>query len=331
MKKLLCCALALILTACNTADNRASISRMGATELASSSTGLVIFSTGAAKECISASTYLKLFNFATTEPVKDIPVAPIDVYVAKSDFTDHRGNISAYSLPPGKYYMSPMNANPYVVGTKVPAFAFEVAAGEAVYLGEIYMLSGCSLGASFIINNKYERDIAIAVQQNPALAQRKPVTRLIANSVAADGKATESTMEMSTPRALLLELMYSATRPPAAATGDAAEQWRGPMRCSERLDGKPGPSYEVEFTMERRGREVSVARNSATATETLAGRIENAALVLHGQGQSSANGRSWGLHFSGPFSESAGSWTGSGEMRANGGTLRNCTLQLRRR
>lgn len=358
MKRIVfCCAVALTLSACNTMDNKASIGRIDPSMLTSQSTGVVIFSTGADHDCYSVSTFLKLFDQSTLQAVKDIPAAPVDAYVSKSDFSDHRGNVSAYPLLPGKYYLSPLTANPYVVGVKVPAFAFEVAGGETVYLGEIYMPHGCSLRTSFKVNDKYERDIALAVAQNPALARRTPVKRLLANHVAGDGSSVDAgllpispgipikdiffppparpttagkaTLKDIVPQSLPAAVVAAQTAAPAPA-GNYTEKWDGTMHCTARVDGKPGKPYDAKFAMEKRGRDVTVFRRTATFSESLAGRIDGGTLALTGQGAMNDASASWGLRLSGQFSEGASNWTATGETHANGVALRRCTLQLQR-
>lgn len=348
------CALALTLSACNTIDNRAGIDRVNASMLTSRSTGVVIFSTGADHDCIATSTFLKLFDQTTLRGVAGVSPAPVDGYSSKSDFSDHRGNVSAYPLLPGKYYLSPVIANPYVVGVKVPAFAFEVHGGETVYLGEIYMPVGCSFSNVFEVNDKYARDIAIAARQNPALALRTPVKRLLANHATGDGSKLDAPAPLpgvpinelfkpTAPRrpenggvATLKDVVPQApsaiSMPAPLATRDGlnSEKWAGTMKCGARLDRLGKKSYEERFTMEKRGGDVTLLRTSATAAEVLSGRVEDGALTLTGNGTMANASRSWTLRFSGPFAAGAAEWSATGAMNGGAGIVRQCVLNMRR-
>jgi hypothetical protein len=342
------CALAFALSACNTMDNRAGIDRVDARMFVSQSTGVAIFSTGADHDCMSVATFMRLFDQTTLRAVDGVGMAPVDGYSFKSDFTDHRGNVSAYALLPGKYYLSPMTANPYVVGVKVPAFAFEVHGGETVYLGEIYMPLACSFRNAFKINDKFDRDVAVAMRQNPALVGRAPVKRLLADHVAGDG----SSVDIAAPNrgVPIQEIFFPPPRQPdnggvatlkdvvpqapAAAAprqdGIAPEKWDGTMSCGARRDGVAKKAYDASFAMEKRGNAVTVFRKTATFAEALSGEVDGAMLTLTGKGGMADASSTWSFHFAGAFAQGAASWDGTGEMTANHVVLRQCVLKMRR-
>lgn len=351
------CALALALSGCNTMENRAGIDRLDARMLLAQNTGVAIFSTGADHDCMSFATFMRLFDQATMRPVDGVAGAPVDGYSSISDFPDHRGNVSAFALQPGKYYLSPVTANPYVVGVKVPAFPFEVHAGETVYLGEIYMPLACSFRNVFRVNDRYDRDVALATSKNPALIRRPPVKRVMASHVAGDGSTVDSMAPI--PGTPIQELFFPPPRPAGAggvatvkdvapsrsapvslalskaaampSQGTAvAEKWDGTMACGARLDGAK-PAYEAPFAMEKRGSDVTVFRQTATFGEALSGRVDGATLALTGQGGMADGSSVWSFHFTGPFAEGATSWNATGALTANHVVVRQCVLKMARR
>lgn len=341
------CALALALSGCNTMENRAGIDRIDARMLVAPNTGVAIFSTGADHDCMSFATFMRLFDQATMRPVDGVAGAPVDGYSSISDFPDHRGNVSAFALQPGKYYLSPVTANPYVVGVKVPAFPFEVHAGETVYLGEIYMPLACSFHNVFRVSDRFDRDVALATSKNPALIRRPPVKRVMASHVAGDGSTVDSMAPI--PGIPIQELFFPPPRPagaggvatvkdvtpqsPAAMArpmNTAAEKWEGTMACGARLDGAK-QAYEAPFAMEKRGGDVTVSRQTATFGEALSGRVDGATLALTGKGGMVDGSSVWSFHFAGPFADGATTWNGTGEMTANRVVLRQCVLKMARR
>ncbi len=167
------------LTACGTMDNRASVAAVPAAAFASPTAGVAIFSTGAPDHCIATATFLRVFDAHTRKTVDSAPLIPVDVYVNKSEFSDHHGAVNAIALPAGDYYLSPWMANPYLVAVKIPEFTFSIGAGETVYLGEVFMPVSCSRSTAFVITDQFERDIPLATAKNPAVAGHAPVKRLL--------------------------------------------------------------------------------------------------------------------------------------------------------
>lgn len=103
----------------------------------------------------------------------------VDVYTLKSDFSDHQGNVHAIVLPAGHYYIAAWVANIYVRPIRVPKADFSVTAGEVVYLGEYFMPTACSFSATRSeLRNKKDRDLQLANQKAPGLANFEVVTRI---------------------------------------------------------------------------------------------------------------------------------------------------------
>lgn len=333
--------------------NRAGVGQVDAAMLTSQSTGVAILSTGADKECYSFATVMKLFDQSTLRAVSGVAVAPVDGYTNKSDFTDHRGNVSAFALLPGKYYFSPVTQNPYVVGVKVPAFAFEMRAGETVYLGEIYMPTACAFDNAFKVNDRYERDIAIAVGQNPALTGRPPTKRLLLNHVAGDGSHMDSaapialipvqerffppprrpenggaaTLNDVLPKGASAAVMPGAV-PVAGNDGLTTRRWDGLMSCGARQDIQGTKPYQAVFAMEKRGNDVKIFRKTVVAEEMLSGRVAGHTLALTGTGASPDATRHWTFRFTGAYSDLAPAWFATGQMLASGVVLRQCELSM---
>ncbi len=174
-----CLLMAIALGACGTFDNRAGVARVPPTALDAAGQGVILFSTGAPDHCISSSRFLKTYR-RDTRKIVDVPLIPVDVYTYKSEFEDHHGTVNALALPPGEYYFSPWMANGVMQGVVIPAFGFEVRAGETTYLGELFMRRSCSDANLYDVRDRYERDMAVAREKNPALLKREPVPRLLA-------------------------------------------------------------------------------------------------------------------------------------------------------
>jgi hypothetical protein len=128
---------------------------------------------------MSQATFLSVRDLSTRKVVESVPSIPVDVYVNKSDFTDHHGTVNAFQLAPGTYYLTPSIANPYIRTVKAPTFQFEVRAGETTYVGELFMTQACALNTHYEVRDQYERDMRIAAQKNPAITTRPPVKRLL--------------------------------------------------------------------------------------------------------------------------------------------------------
>ena len=172
-------ATSVLVSACGSLPNRASVETLSPAAFSAANTGVVVLSTGAPQHCISTATMLSVRDLSTRRVVESVPGIPVDVYVHKSDFAGHHGMVNALQLVPGSYYLTPSVLNPYVRTVTAPTFQFEVRAGETTYVGELFMTQGCALNTSFVVNDQYERDMRVASQKNPAVSKRTPVKRLM--------------------------------------------------------------------------------------------------------------------------------------------------------
>ncbi len=164
-----------ILSACATLNNRYSVDRIDYKNLAKNR-GVIVFSTGAAKRCISTATFLRLTS--TNQEYSDGKQAlfNVDGYAVKSDFDDLQGNVHALALPAGEYFLSPWIANPYVTSKSSPRFKFNLESGETLYLGEYYMPVACSFKNVSVFLDSFERDIEFVRARNPELVS-KPISK----------------------------------------------------------------------------------------------------------------------------------------------------------
>lgn len=178
MKNIVNVLLAMALAGCATGKNISSVDVLPASAFEASGKGIVLFSAGAPAHCMSTSTFLIPYEAATNKPPPNSFMIPVDSFAVKSDFADHHGTISALSLSPGKYFLSPTIANPYVTAYETPKFGFDVVAGETTYLGELFMTRSCSLNNSYVVRDAYLRDVELAAKRNPAFTRVKPVKRL---------------------------------------------------------------------------------------------------------------------------------------------------------
>ena len=179
VRVVLCLATLLLASACGSLPNKTSVEALAPAAFGASNTGVVVLSAGAPEHCISTSTALSLRDGSTGKVVESVPAIPVDVYVHKSDFAGHHGTVNALQLAPGSYYLTPSILNPYVRTVSAPTFQFEVRAGETTYVGELFMTRACALTTSFVVNDRYERDMRVAAQKNPAVAKRAAVKRLM--------------------------------------------------------------------------------------------------------------------------------------------------------
>ncbi len=164
---------------CGTVPNYASVARVPGAALTSQQEGVVLMSSGAPEHCMSMATFLKVFDATSKTVVEGGPLIPVDGYIYKSEFADHHGTVNGFALPPGRYFVAPWVANPYVKAIKIPAFGFDVRPGETTYIGELFMTRSCGLNTTFLVRDEYDRDVRLATEKNPLVAQRVPVKRLM--------------------------------------------------------------------------------------------------------------------------------------------------------
>ncbi|MFL6628272.1 MAG: hypothetical protein ACJ8G1_17655 [Vitreoscilla sp.] len=165
---------ALLAAAAGCAVPDFSPSKLGASQFADASRGVVLVSTGAVERCVGAAMWAPIYVASTETLVPDHPLLPIDA-TRQSDFADHFGTLSAVSLPPGRYIITAEWANPVSEPTsKVPAWSFDVVAGQSVYIGEIWRTTPCQLSANLVLRDSYERDVALAEKFNTHFITQPP-------------------------------------------------------------------------------------------------------------------------------------------------------------
>jgi hypothetical protein len=158
---------ALSVTACGSMANGHAPELLSDTA-PSATGGVVILSTGAKEKCSSAATFLKVVR-ADQPYNKEFMLLGVDGWTLKSDFSDHQGNIHALYLVPGRYYLAPWFANPYLTPTRIPKFDFVVNANEVSYLGEYFLKIQCGGSTLGVINDEEKRDLQMVKARKPKL------------------------------------------------------------------------------------------------------------------------------------------------------------------
>jgi len=165
---------ALLAAAAGCATPDYSPSALTPAQFADPSRGVVLVSTGAVERCVSAAMWAPIYDARSETMAAGHPLVPIDA-TRQSDFPDHFGALSALSLPPGRYVITAEWSNPVSQPTsQVPAWSFDVVAGQAVYIGEIWRTTPCQLGANLVLRDNYERDVALAAKFNTRFITQPP-------------------------------------------------------------------------------------------------------------------------------------------------------------
>jgi hypothetical protein len=168
-----------LLSGCGSMDNRSGVHRLTAATLDGKDKGVLILSAGAPTQCITMGTFLKVVDAKTGSQPDSANLIGVDVYIYKSDFPGHHGTINAVPLPPGRYEIRPFVANPYYSPIIIPNYVVEIAAGELIYGGEVFMPRACAMDTLFTIRDEFTRDTELAISKNPALAGRPIEKRLL--------------------------------------------------------------------------------------------------------------------------------------------------------
>jgi len=172
-------ALLAAVAGCATPDY--SPSALTPAQFADPSRGVVLVSTGAVERCIGAAMWAPIYDARTETMVAGHPLLPIDA-TRQSDFPDHFGALSALMLPPGRYVITAEWSNPVSQPTTpVPAWSFDVVAGETTYIGEVWRTTPCQLGAQLVLRDNYERDVALAAKFNTGFITQPPRKALAAS------------------------------------------------------------------------------------------------------------------------------------------------------
>jgi hypothetical protein len=164
---------AALLSGCMTFQNLADPVKITEAQM-SGKLGIIVLSTGAFQNCIATATYLKIMPSTASFSSSSTASLFVDASTVKSDFTDHYGNLHAFAIPAGKYYIAPGIAN-NVIAIQRHKADFSVDAGETVYLGEYFMTRSCALETLAELRDMRVRDMALLALRNPNLA-KKPIS-----------------------------------------------------------------------------------------------------------------------------------------------------------
>jgi hypothetical protein len=178
MRKVLLFAIGLMLGSCGTLKDPYAPETMAEAPLPAGS-GLIIFSTGAARKCVADSTFLKLLPEGAPEGRKELARISVDTWAVKSDFADHQGRLHLMPIAAGSYYFVPRIDNPIVRSILQPQVSFSVSAGERVYLGEYYMPEACTMSTRYEVHDQMTRDIALLESKDPSFDTSKVTKRLM--------------------------------------------------------------------------------------------------------------------------------------------------------
>lgn len=173
-------AATLLASACMSTPNFTGVHRLRPTALAAADSGVVLFSAGAPARCHRLPTSLMLSAVEGGKSPGRVPMIMVDGMVHKSDFTEYPGTLNAIQLPAGTFKLFPHILNPFAIArTPPPFFEFEVRAGETTYAGELFIARSCSESMLFQVRDRFDRDVALAVEKNPGLGARPVVRRLM--------------------------------------------------------------------------------------------------------------------------------------------------------
>lgn len=165
---------ALLAAAAGCAGPDFSPSKLAGAQFADPARGIVLVSTGAKERCVAGAMWAPIYDARTKDLAPGKPVVPIDAN-RESDYGDHYGTLSAVSLPAGRYVITTEWANPSAEpASGVPAFAFDVVAGQSVYIGELWRNTGCQAWTYYELRDNFERDVALADKLNTAFIAHPP-------------------------------------------------------------------------------------------------------------------------------------------------------------
>lgn len=165
---------ALLAAAAGCANPDFSPSKLSAGQFTDPSRGIVLVSTGARERCVAGAMWAPIYDARTKELAPGHPIVPIDA-ISESDYPDHYGTLSAVALPAGRYVITTEWANPSAEpASGVPAFTFDVVAGQSVYIGELWRDTKCQLWTYYELRDNFERDMALADKLNTAFIAHPP-------------------------------------------------------------------------------------------------------------------------------------------------------------
>ena len=167
-------SVAVLATAAGCAAPDFSPSKLVGPQFADPARGIVLMSTGAKERCVAGAMWAPIYDARTRKLVSGLEPLPIDAN-KDSGFADHYGTLNALSLPPGQYVITAEWANPVAMPTGgMPAWSFEVVAGQSTYIGEIWRSTGCDMSVSLSMRDNFDRDVALAEKLNTGFITHPP-------------------------------------------------------------------------------------------------------------------------------------------------------------
>jgi len=165
---------ALLAAAAGCAAPDFSPSKLTSPQFTDPASGIVLLSTGAVERCVAGAMWAPIYDARTKELVAGQQPLPIDAS-KMSGFSDHYGTLSALSLPAGRYIVTAEWANPSSEPTdRMPAWTFDVVAGQSVYIGEIWRATPCQMTVALALRDNFERDVTLAEKLNTGFITHPP-------------------------------------------------------------------------------------------------------------------------------------------------------------
>ena len=140
---------------------------------------VVLIAGGSRDYCGPNPTSIRILADGDHSPLNTKGIMGFNSALDTSMYKDHQGVLMAMRLEPGRYYAFPFPLNGTLRVVAVPRADFTVAAGEVVYLGEIYLEAGCNLDNVISFRDEFDRDMAVLKAQNPTLAQTPIQKRIL--------------------------------------------------------------------------------------------------------------------------------------------------------
>ena len=132
---------------------------------------VVIVGGGSATTCVGNPTGVRILEEGERSHFYVKGITGFNSPMDTSLYKDHQGVLTAMRLEPGSYYAVLWPFNGMIEPIKPPHFQFTVAAGEVIYLGELYLGNGCDLNNRVTVRDEFDRDMALLKAQNPGLAK----------------------------------------------------------------------------------------------------------------------------------------------------------------
>ncbi len=152
----------------------------------SNTDAIVIMSAGSAESCVGNPASIRVSQDGDRWHLNIETMFVANGVAEKSLFADHQGTVVVFHLPAGRHYVFPWPLNGTLRVTETPRTDFTVAAGEVVYLGEVFIDSGCAWKNTVSYHDQFERDMAILKARNPAFAQAPVIKRVLTDPRKAD-------------------------------------------------------------------------------------------------------------------------------------------------